>query len=110
LVNRSRGSDAKPVKIAILDTGIDTKNEYINLKFQLNTGKEPRHQNYQDFVHGKHSLPQDSEGHGTHIAGIILRYAPMAKIYVARIAETHKSSQNDKSLNEKVAKVCRVLW
>jgi hypothetical protein len=74
------------VKIAILDTGIDSAHTCFTGKI----GKTKSIRDVVEFEHGK-LLPQagdDTEGHGTHTTALLSRLAPMAVIYVARVART----------------------
>jgi hypothetical protein len=41
---------------------------------------------YKNFVPGGHELPQDDNGHGTHVTAILLRVAENVDIYVARVS------------------------
>lgn len=96
-------SDTK-VRIAILDTGLDPSHSDWQhgrtLRFDA-TGKpehdehDPKQQNrimaYKNFV--KDLDPNeitDVDGHGTQVAGIILRLAHRAEIYVARVCNEKK--------------------
>ncbi len=70
-----------PLKIAVLDTGIDmthpdivAREEQIKSKYNWTDGKR------------KHAV-QDNNGHGTFVTGLLLDYAPDAELYVAKIAE-----------------------
>ncbi|KAI0521189.1 ankyrin [Xylaria bambusicola] len=90
------------VKIAILDTGFDSKHrDWDNpraLRFKNNQPEsDPRDvkqrdriKEFRDFcgsVDGQESDGVDVDGHGTQVTGIILRLAPRADVYVARICE-----------------------
>jgi hypothetical protein len=74
------------VKIAVLDTGMDLQHRV--LWDQYGKGKPIRE--FVDFrmdQEPQKTVPVDTAGHGTHVTAILRRVAPMAKIYVARIAE-----------------------
>ncbi|KAL9618679.1 MAG: hypothetical protein Q9160_006646 [Pyrenula sp. 1 TL-2023] len=80
------------VRIAVLDTGCDE-----NAPFFLNPGNGSRLKDWKDWVDGSHQL-QDCHGHGTHLISLIMKIAPEAHIYVARIANrpedlVHSSSK-----------------
>jgi subtilisin family serine protease len=77
-----RDPDNPPVKIAVLDTGVDSKHNFI--KGAVNTN---RIKDRQSFVKGDSST-EDGFGHGTHVAALLLDVAPHAQIYVAKIANT----------------------
>jgi hypothetical protein len=75
---------AEPVRIAILDSGLDPENPFLIEDQQL---ANPRIKEARSFVHGTgpHEI-RDEIGHGTHALGLLLKVAPCAEIYVARIA------------------------
>ncbi|KAI3323848.1 ankyrin [Xylariaceae sp. AK1471] len=110
----SRRSDV-PVKIAIIDTGLDLKNRDLNLprveafvkgrsgdlETRLAEGETAAQF---DRVKGQLNLArgiqqgeldiQDLDGHGTRVAGIILRLAPTADLYIARVCDgNHRSAK-----------------
>ncbi|KAH8586929.1 hypothetical protein B0O99DRAFT_527736 [Bisporella sp. PMI_857] len=74
------GSPSQPVKIAILDTGID-RDHYafeareVNLKEMRNCYNE-----------SQKKVP-DRNGHGTFVTSLILDYAPDAELYVVKVAD-----------------------
>lgn len=92
-----------PIKIAILDTGLDTSHSDFGhsriVRFQNGQpvraeGESPqckRVRAYKDFTEPDPNSAQadmtDLDGHGTQIAGLILRLAPRADLYIARICE-----------------------
>lgn len=75
---------AKRVRIAILDSGLDSENSSLIEDQQLD---DPRVKDGRSFVHGTepHDL-RDEIGHGTHALGLLLKVAPFADIYVAKVA------------------------
>lgn len=71
----------RPVKIAVLDTGIDLNNPAIS----LDRGKIKDKRNFvpnEDWT--------DHVGHGTQVTSLLLRMAYNAHIYVARVAQGSK--------------------
>jgi len=68
--------EGKRIKIAILDTGIDLKNSWIQQK----AGRIRCWPNDE--------LCEDTDGHGTQVAYLLLRLAPHAQIQVAKIAKS----------------------
>jgi hypothetical protein len=81
------------VKIAILDTGYDPE---AFTRFRRN-----RLKGWKDYIEDV-TEPQDDDGHGTHIASLIMTIAPTADIYVARVARGGKDVGN---IRENVAEV-----
>ena len=74
----------EPVRIAILDSGLDPEHPSINEDQQL---PNPCIKEVRSFVHGTEPYDvRDEIGHGTHALGLLLKVAPRAEIYVARIA------------------------
>lgn len=82
-------SIALPVKIAVLDTGLDVKHPGIMTAMQM--GQIQRVM--RSFVENDKSL-QDDCGHGTHIASLISDIAPQAQIYIAKVAGKQEISPN----------------
>ncbi|KAH7388945.1 peptidase S8/S53 domain-containing protein [Cadophora sp. MPI-SDFR-AT-0126] len=70
------------VKIAVLDTGIDTTENCIK-----GAVKQQRVKVVKSFVAGDTSADDDF-GHGTHVASLLLKVAPRAKVFVLKIAKT----------------------
>ena len=66
-----------------MDTGVDLDHPdiYYNCDKILIYNEESK-----QFKKAKSSTISDSNGHGTHIAGIVLEYAPTAELYVANVA------------------------
>ncbi|KAK7902914.1 hypothetical protein LTR67_002560 [Exophiala xenobiotica] len=83
---------AEPVRIAILDSGLDPENPFLIEDQQL---ANPRIKEARSFVHGTRSHDiRDEIGHGTHALGLLLKVAPCAEIYVARIARRETLDPN----------------
>lgn len=69
------------IKIAILDTGYDPESPFFRSRIRRN-----RIKSWKDWV--SNSLQhQDQDGHGTHVVSLVMRIAPQADVYMARIAE-----------------------
>ncbi|PGG96608.1 hypothetical protein AJ80_09809 [Polytolypa hystricis UAMH7299] len=86
-----RGSES-PVKIAILDTGIDLTHPDFGPGMPNRT-RIIKVKNFTDIVEcfGEENV-HDENGHGTHAAGLILDFAPDAELYVAKIGRDEPSS------------------
>lgn len=92
--------DARKVKVAVLDTGIDATHEYIKKHWKRPIlgarGCRLNDAGYLDFLTTPPSaeIVEDVFGHGTHVAGIILQLAPDAELYVARVFRSGSFDQN----------------
>ncbi|KAH8892963.1 subtilisin-like protein, partial [Thozetella sp. PMI_491] len=85
----------KPVRVAVLDTGINLNDPFI----QANKARIQ----CMNFLRDQDGGPMaDSSGHGTHVAGLVLKVARNASLYVARIARSH-----DDLDDEAIAKAIR---
>lgn len=76
---------AKPIRVAVLDTGFD--NEALFFDLPENSRSLDRLKGWKDFVDSTDRW-QDTHGHGTHLVSLILGVAPKAEVYVARIARS----------------------
>lgn len=87
-----------PIKIAILDTGVDK-----DLWHRWSKDKRTKDRvSYRSFVSGDNSAePKDELDHGTHTAGLLLKVAPNARVSIARIA-----SGDDLEATETIIEVC----
>jgi subtilisin family serine protease len=72
----------KNVRIAILDTGI-----FIDENDSLLSAGKERIVERRNFLHPGEPGCVDTHGHGTHVARILLRFAPRAELLVAKISE-----------------------
>lgn len=70
----------QPIKIAILDTGIDRGHD----AFEAREEAIKARLNY--YNESQRSIP-DLNGHGTFTASLILDYAPDAELYIIKIAD-----------------------
>jgi hypothetical protein len=95
----------KPIKIAILDTGIDMQKrgpdsqmheDFRNIRAvsfedgrpvadSKGTPQYDRIKGLRNFCSDDDADVQDLDGHGTAVAGIVLRLAPETELYIARI-------------------------
>jgi len=69
-----------PVKIAILDTGLDPEHACIEAHDERIRGH--------NWISKTRSTDfRDSHGHGTHIAGLMLDFIPHAELYIAKVTD-----------------------
>ncbi|PTB42291.1 uncharacterized protein TrAFT101_008621 [Trichoderma asperellum] len=103
LVERKRRQFAvtNPVRIAILDTGLNKD----FLTFKTKSGLLKGIVDEEDFVDPCAQTITDTFGHGTFMARLIMECAPGADILVARVAENTKELENSR---ENIKKA--ILW
>ncbi|KAG5301990.1 hypothetical protein I7I48_02182 [Histoplasma ohiense] len=93
--------DLQPVRIAIIDTGVDINHPYISHGYAPERN-EPANVEFRDYSGAASPVPIDEDGHGTFIAGILLQLAPNAELFVARIGHTKDSIATDPSVDAKM--------
>jgi hypothetical protein len=98
--NLSQSPSRRPVRIAILDTGYDDQTIFFE-----NAQRRRRVKGWRDWAE-KSETPVDENGHGTHTLALLMKVAPMADLYVARIAKDRTSL---KSAVNSVSEVCSQL-
>jgi hypothetical protein len=83
-VNRNR-KDGKLVRIAILDTGVDATHPDVRDAFDRKQilGFFPDSSGSESVL----DPHNDEDGHGTHGTSVLIRVAPAATIYVARVTD-----------------------
>lgn len=80
---RMVGTTFRNIRIAILDTGFYEEEEDYFLQ-----GAESRIKLKENFCGPDPKDCQDYHGHGTHVARLLLRFAPEADIYVAKVSDS----------------------
>ena len=78
----NRTDDTEPVRIAILDTGVNSSHPEI----QKEVKPGGRIREYKGFPEAFDPLA-DQTGHGTHVTSVLLQTAPHAALYIARVAD-----------------------
>lgn len=103
LIERDRKDRQKPVRIALLDTGVDIRHPQFKRTQEFNTFR-----GFRGFPNSLDPL-SDRNGHGTHGASVLLRTAPHAVLYIARIADDQGNiaAENDYESVVKVSTVPR---
>ncbi|PMD49669.1 subtilisin-like protein, partial [Hyaloscypha bicolor E] len=92
-----------PVKIAILDTGVDLPKPPCD-KFQ------DRIAGYKDWVDLDDTIQQDLDGHGTHSTALLMKVAPNATIYIERVfkhGDHRKGMIPKQEINQNIEKAIR---
>jgi subtilisin family serine protease len=91
IINEKRKDNQKQVRIAILDTGVDITHPQIQAARDAN-----RIVAY--FPESTDRTPdsfQDKHGHGTHGTSLLLRTAPNAAIYIAKVTDEDEKLRYD---------------
>lgn len=108
ILRKHRGPSAKQkVRIAVLDTGVNPKDDRINMS--LATTKDRRIAERRSWVGRGQEDHGDTCGHGTHITRILTDLAPSAKIYIAKISQGLEVKQEDMVGIAKVRQACLLL-
>lgn len=89
LINENGEEHQHQVKIAILDTGIYATHPQIRDALQKGNIKK-----YKGFPEALEPL-RDGHGHGTHCTSVLLRTAPNASLYIARVADDNGKLSSD---------------
>jgi hypothetical protein len=98
-LQRERPRQLRPVptRIAILDTGYSEESSYFDVP-----DSDRRIKGWKDFVDDS-PIAKDTHGHGTHLLTLLLKVAPLADVYVARIAA---DGPGLKTAEDNISKVC----
>ncbi|KLU83539.1 hypothetical protein MAPG_02596 [Magnaporthiopsis poae ATCC 64411] len=100
----------KRVRITVIDTGIDDTQPYIRRGGWRSHRQEPSKTPlplFKDFTATNSTdecNPVDDDGHGTFIAGLILRLAPDVELSVARVIRDRQTMKEDTEIAWKIAK------
>jgi subtilisin family serine protease len=93
-----------PVKLAILDTGIDAEHPWIRTHWKHRSNM-PHFYDFTTSADPREAVPIDETGHGTHMAGLILQTAPDVDLYVIRVFTNRRfDSCRDSDAMERVAR------
>ncbi|KAL8342010.1 hypothetical protein RB598_003769 [Gaeumannomyces tritici] len=103
----------RPVRVAILDTGIDMNNAGIDFD-----GTHMKKDWCINFVHDllNPSAPldpsafHDRDGHGTHCASLLRKVAPDAEIYVAKVFDKNQFDLTQAGNISEAIKHCVTTW
>jgi len=73
-----------PVKLAVLDTGVDAEHPWICRRWTQGPNR-PHFYDFTTTTGTDGTEPVDETGHGTQMAGLILQVAPHVELYVIRV-------------------------
>jgi len=77
----------RKIRIAIIDSGLDKKNSHIRgVNSSQRPGEGSRIKGSRSWIGGENDV-LDTFGHGTVVAYLLLKIAPAAEIYIARVSE-----------------------
>lgn len=82
--NNFTNAELRPIRVAILDSGCNLKAPYF--QDDEESKRAARIAEWKDFV-DESEAKTDSFGHGTFMAMLVIETAPLAELYVARVAE-----------------------
>lgn len=84
-----------------MDTGYDRETIFFD-----NVDRKSRIKGWKDLVDNLSDDTRDQDGHGTHSLSLVMKVAPAADLYVARVARDEKDLKKDlQSASDNVAKV-----
>lgn len=89
VIDANRKDNQRRVRVAILDTGVDGTHPEIQLA--LEKKKIVAYRGFPDYL----DPLRDRNGHGTHGASVLLKTAPNAAIYVARMFDNKGKMSHD---------------
>ena len=98
----SRESNVTPIRVAILDSGCDLQTAFF--QDDDDSGRTSCVVGWKDFVDGSEEK-MDTFGHGTLMTALVIETAPLAKLYVARIADNTAELDRD----EPIRRICEVV-
>jgi subtilisin family serine protease len=104
ITQRKRDENSRPVRVAILDTGVH------EAYYQNDQSFTKSIKDYKDFVSGNDNKRQDGTGHGTSCVRLLQKVYENADIYVGRVFETKDATPETKKYMENVRLQEASLW
>ncbi|KAF4448404.1 serine/threonine protein kinase [Fusarium austroafricanum] len=84
--NGETGAGYQRVKIAVLDTGINSDDHDYYRDFGII-------EEYKDYVDNKQTGPNDETGHGSSAVSLLIKTCPNASLYLARVLKTNNPTR-----------------
>lgn len=78
---QSQGTFGRRTAVAVLDTGFDAESVFFTRP------RRQRVKGWKDFAENREE-PCDDSGHGTSVLSVLMKVAPYADVYVARVAKS----------------------
>ena len=98
VIDQNRKESQKPVRVAILDTGVDAGHSLIGKSLNKNIVV------WKGFPEKSYPL-KDVSGHGTYLACVLMRTAPQTLLHIGRIF-----NDEGKFADSEVTKVISSFW
>lgn len=83
------------IRVMIIDTGIDKTDVSIQVALEREEGGIVKCRGFVNKPDNVQDDVQDTLGHGTHVAKLILKLAPSAEVYIAKIADEKTVNNTD---------------
>ncbi|KAI0906589.1 peptidase S8/S53 domain-containing protein [Ustulina deusta] len=78
----------KRIRIAVLDTGYDPDAVFFN------KDRKRRLRSWRNYIEEDQPHANGEDGHGTHVVSVLMKVAPAADIFVARVTQDATDLQN----------------
>lgn len=103
--------DQKPVRVAIFDTGVDERHPEIKKASERILHKKTKLKQIAAMQGFPDSLnpSRDRHGHGTHCASVLMKTAPNAALYIARVVDDNETLYRENDDENEYVHVCQVL-
>ncbi|KAL8294203.1 hypothetical protein RB597_008037 [Gaeumannomyces tritici] len=93
----------RPVRVAVLDSGVDMSDPRVK-------GAKKRIKAMRNWTDDNPENWEDSYGHGTHVVRQLIRVAPAAEVYVARVSTAKKVEPEKTGLIAKAINWAATVW
>jgi subtilisin family serine protease len=97
-VEKTRSGDLAPVKVAILDTGVNFHHCQIKTAIEMGVIDAKRCKGFPEC--SRYDPKADNNGHGTQVASVLLQTSPYIALYVARVVDDAGEMASDHDYQE----------